>query len=245
MPGSEVRRPPVPRLTGMLRDSGDGALPRLGQGGPVGVRALRDQVAAVVREQIISGELPPGVRLREQELSDRHQVSRGPLREALRQLEVEGLVRSEPYRGSVVTQIDTLTVHEVLMPVRVVLEICGFRHARAHLDEAAAADLGAHLARMAEAARRGDTQAVVELDVDFHRAVMQLSGMAEASRLWESLSGSIRRFFYTTTQHSAQYLNDSVVDHQRLLDALRDAPPEELESLVRSHILDVPGYPQR
>src|SRR6202521_5912686 len=99
-------------------------------------RSLRQQVASSLRDAILSGSLKPGQRLVEEEISQGMHTSRGPLREALRQLEQEGLVMSVPYRGSFVSRISTLEVIEVLIPLRSTLEGFGFAHAIDNLTAA-------------------------------------------------------------------------------------------------------------
>ena len=89
--------------------------------GPAAGRSRRDQVVEVLRNAIISGAYEPGERLVEATLSQELGTSRGPVREALRQLEHEGLVTSFPYRGAVVLGVSDEEVQEVLIPIRLTL----------------------------------------------------------------------------------------------------------------------------
>ena len=92
-----------------------------GKGGPRG-----QQVVEILRSAIIAGRYEPGERLIEATLSSELGTSRGPVREALRQLENEGLVMSFPYRGAVVLGVSDEEVQEVLIPIRLTLERYSF-----------------------------------------------------------------------------------------------------------------------
>ena len=102
---------------------------------PAAVRSLRHWIADTLREAIITGRLEPGDRLRELDLSQQMKVSRGPVREALRQLEQEGLIVSFPHRGTEVVGVSAEEVRHVLIPIRLTLERFAFRHALPILAE--------------------------------------------------------------------------------------------------------------
>jgi DNA-binding GntR family transcriptional regulator len=84
-------------------------------------QTAQDVVLASMRDAILSGELPPGTKLRQEKLGERFGTSRIPMREALRALEYEGLVRSVPYRGFTVTELDADDIEEVY-DLRILLE---------------------------------------------------------------------------------------------------------------------------
>ncbi len=88
-----------------------------------------------MREAVITGKFLPGDRLIEEELSQQMGISRGPVREALRQLEQEGLVVSFPYRATEVIGVSDEEVRDVLLPIRLTLERFAFRHALPLLEE--------------------------------------------------------------------------------------------------------------
>src|SRR5262249_61047177 len=86
----------------------------------------RERVIETLREEIMLGKLVDGERLIEDQIARRLETSRGPVREALRQLEHEGLVVSFPYRGAVVAGVSDEEVQHVLIPIRLTLERCCF-----------------------------------------------------------------------------------------------------------------------
>src|SRR5688572_31652651 len=126
------------------------------------------QIADVLRTSIIAGRFEPGERLIETALSAELGTSRGPVREALRQLENEGLVMSFPYRGAVVLGVSDEEVQEVLIPIRLTLERYSFVHAAERMTDADFAELGKQIWAMEQAEKAGDLEKIVEADLRFH-----------------------------------------------------------------------------
>ena len=126
---SDGRRPPA-EATGADGEAGR-------RNGPRG-----QHVIELLRTAIISGRFEPGDRLIESALSTEFGTSRGPVREALRQLENEGLVMSFPYRGAVVLGVSDEEVQEVLIPIRLTLERYSFVRALPTMTEDDFAELG-------------------------------------------------------------------------------------------------------
>ncbi len=108
--------------------------------GPVSASTLRDGVADALRQAIISGRWSPSSRLHEVRIAQQMGVSRAPVREALRQLEEEGLVRSEPNRGTFVTELSIRDIEEI-QRLREVLECFALRRAADRLMGAGLANL--------------------------------------------------------------------------------------------------------
>jgi DNA-binding GntR family transcriptional regulator len=209
-------------------------------------RSLRQQVAASLRDAILSGSLKPGERLVEKDISQGMHTSRGPLREALRQLEQEGLVMSFPYRGSFVSRISAVEVREVLIPLRVTLEGFGFEHAVGNLTEADVAELRGILAHMEEAVQAGDFIGLVEDDVAFHGLVMSRSGQPQTIQIWGTIAPRMRAYFYTHLRDvmpSKEQLDRVPGDHRALFDALVARDRGRVAALLHKHVRDLPGLP--
>jgi DNA-binding GntR family transcriptional regulator len=207
-------------------------------------RSLRQQVATSLREAILSGSLKPGQRLVEKEISQGMHTSRGPLREALLQLEQEGLVMSFPYRGSFVSRISEVEVREVLIPLRVTLEGFGFAYAVGNLTEADVAELQRILADMEEAIREGDLIGLVETDVAFHGLVMSRSGQPQTTQIWGTIAPRMRAYFYTHLRDvmpSQELLDRIPGEHRALFDALVSRDRERVATLLLEHVRDLPG----
>jgi DNA-binding GntR family transcriptional regulator len=134
---------------------------------PARRRGLADEVADRIREAIFGGAYAPGSQLREVELADALDVSRGPVREALLRLEREGLVRSEWHRGATVT---TLSAHDVseLDSLRGALEQLAVQQVIANASDEDIATIEKAAQRMA---RAEDEHEMVRYDIAFHDAV--------------------------------------------------------------------------
>jgi DNA-binding GntR family transcriptional regulator len=197
-----------------------------------------------LRDAILIGSLQPGERLVEEDISQGMHTSRGPLREALRQLEQEGLVVSFPYRGSFVTHISTVELREVLVPIRATLEGFGFAQAIDNLTEGDFAQLDGVVAHMEGAVRAGDIVSLVEDDVAFHGLVMSRCGQPHATQLWGTIAPRMRAYFYTHRRDltpSMEQMEKIPEKHRALCDALLVGDRIRITALVIDHVHGGPG----
>ncbi|HSN35074.1 MAG TPA: GntR family transcriptional regulator [Arthrobacter sp.] len=154
-------------------------------------KSLREQALSALRIAITSGELEPGRHLVETELSDMLQISRGTLREALRQLEQEGLLSAGPRGRLSVRHLDAKEIRDIFA-VRAALESLAARTLCELPDrEQVTASLRTAVGAMAAAAR-GTLEERIESDLEFHRTMCRLTGNETLLHSWESLEGSIR-----------------------------------------------------
>jgi DNA-binding GntR family transcriptional regulator len=154
-------------------------------------KSLREQALSALRRAITSGELEPGRHLVETELSEMLQISRGTLREALRQLEQEGLVSAGARGRLSVRHLDAKEIRDIFS-VRAVLESLAARTLSEMPDkEAALAELRTAVEHM-EQATKASLEDRIESDLEFHRTLCRLSGNETLLHSWESLEGSIR-----------------------------------------------------
>jgi DNA-binding GntR family transcriptional regulator len=208
---------------------GDGAV----KGGPRG-----QQVMDAVRNAIISGRFEPGDRLVESALSNEFGTSRGPVREALRQLENEGLVMSFPYRGAVVLGVSDDEVHEVLIPIRLTLERYSFVRAIAMMTDDDFAELGKQIWLMEQAGKANDLIKLVEADLAFHEIVISASGQQHTMQIWRTIWPRIRAYFVRYERHRS--FKETVEEHRVLLAALQTRDPANVLEQLERHI-DVPA----
>lgn len=127
--------------------------------------------------QILHGELLPGTRLVEDRVAESLGVSRAPVREALRLLATEGFVELLPRRGAAVARLDADEADE-LFDVRMALESLAARLAARRVDDRTRERIETILSSAQAASEQGDQEALVELNADFHNAVIELSGNA-------------------------------------------------------------------
>jgi DNA-binding GntR family transcriptional regulator len=154
-------------------------------------KSLREQALSALRTAITSGELEPGRHLVETELSDMLQISRGTLREALRQLEQEGLLSAGPRGRLSVRHLDSKEIRDIFA-VRAALESLAVRTLCELPDRATViASLRSAVDAMAAAAE-ASLEERIESDLEFHRTLCRLTGNETLLHSWESLEGSIR-----------------------------------------------------
>jgi len=203
-------------------------------GAPGRASPRRERVLEALREAIVVGRYADGDRLIEDRIARELKTSRGPVREALRQLEHEGLVVSYPYRGAVVQGVSDEEVHEVLIPIRLTLERFSFTKALERMEEVDYAELAKEVWLMREAARDGDLLRCVEADIRFHEFVLSCSGQPHTAQVWRSIAPRIRAYFFRYGRHSD--LGRIAVEHDDLLSALRSGDRKVLMRALEKHI---------
>ena len=148
--------------------------------------SLSKVVSEKIRGQILAGRLKPGERLVEDRLSAELGVSRVPVREALRGLSMEGLVRLEPNRGASVTEVTPQLLAE-LVEVRTLLEALNARLAARRHDPEIVALLQDTLRRGNEAAQSGTADELAQLNAEFHERLAEASRNSVLSDIMRSL----------------------------------------------------------
>jgi len=204
--------------------------------GPIARRALYQEVAERLRRLIYRGELAAGAWVDEQSLAARFGTSRTPLREALKVLHAEGLVRLDPRRGSFVAGELTPGDLDDLFPVMALLEgRCAYEAVR----KASAADvarLEAIHARLEELAAEGDVDGYYESNYVFHETIQELARNPWLSRIVSEL----RRFLRLLRGRQLRVpgrLQASLAEHRQVMRALRRRDAEGAERVMRAHLL--------
>jgi DNA-binding GntR family transcriptional regulator len=203
-------------------------------GAPVAYRSLADQIASSIREAIAQGKIPPGARLLEPSLAKEMGTSRAPVREAIAELEREGLVVKEANRGARVAELTEQTVREVA-EVRGLLEGAAASLAAERLTPADLEALEALAAGMRDAARRGEYGRLVELDYQFHATICRASGHRVLYETWVAISGKVRLYLSAT---NLVYPNqqDIAHGHRAILDAIRAKSKERAHRAMQEHL---------
>lgn len=200
-----------------------------------GRRRSAEDAYREIRDQILRGDREGGEWLREGELAVSLGVSRTPVREALRRLAAEGLVRHEPNRG---VQVESLSIHDLD-------EIFSLRSALEPLGSAMAATSGLadlreleQLADAMDAAAAGirpDLDEVTRLNNRFHRAIMEAAGNGRLTQMVSSVV-EVPLVWRTFSHYSSEAMRRSLAHHHELVDALRAEDPVWAESVMRSHV---------
>ncbi|MDE2605336.1 MAG: GntR family transcriptional regulator [Burkholderiales bacterium] len=196
--------------------------------------SLHDEVAARLRERIFAGELPPGSFLDEVKLAEQLEISRTPLREALKVLTAEGLVRHEPRRGCFVAEVTEQDLDEIFPVIALLEGRCAFEAAQnaTDADLAVLEDLHDKLARHAKARR---INAYYEANYAIHEAIIALAG----NRWLAGVIGDLRKILKLARQqqlHAPGRLEQSLSEHLAVFAALKARDPEGAEAAMRTHL---------
>lgn len=194
---------------------------------------LYTRIAANLRGEILDGALRPGQRLREQEVAERYGVSRVPVRDALRRLEVERLVDAVPNRGAFVAVVGAEEAAE-LLAVRLVLEELIVRQAAEHRTEDELAELTEICGRAQRSLRGARPAELVALNTEFHRALGRASHNATAVGLVEQLRVRIELVYAGKLPRRAE---SSWKEHAAILAAIAAGDVEAAGAALRSHLL--------
>ena len=204
--------------------------------------SLPEAVGRALRHRILNNEIPAGTRLVEANLAAEFGVSRGTIRDALRNLQAEGLIAIVPRRYSVVTRMSIEDAEDVCY-ARYVLEDAslgaGWRHNGAELTSA----LQAAIEQMEAAARAGDTDTLVEWDTRFHELLVDVSGRDRLKQLWSMLNSQMGALMRSEIERRGTGLSEAVQRHRELLDAMLSGDNERLREALKEHYLA--GFPAR
>lgn len=153
---------------------------------PVENRTLRDRATDALRDAITHGVLKPGQRLGERELAAELDVSRLPIREAIQQLEYEGLLVSIPRKGTFVVEITDDDVVEIFS-LRTAFESLAIRLVTESATLAQIARLQSYVDEMGDASARQDYPALWDVDIDFHTTLCTIAGHGRLLKHWSLL----------------------------------------------------------
>ena len=190
-----------------------------------------------LREAILHGEFYPGESLPEVHLSKIFKISRGTIREALRNLQEEGIVQIIAHRGAIVTELSAKKAEEIytlraqLEPyaVRLTMEKFGFSALDIHKLQSIVEELG-------ELQQGDDPYAVVSIDMKFHRLVYNRCEHQLLLQVLGSLRSLTRLFILNTKIFQSDLTRDDI-SHQTILDSIRSCDPERAEDITKQHII--------
>lgn len=195
---------------------------------------LRDVVFKTLRQAILKGELEPGERLMEIQLAERLGVSRTPIREAIRKLELEGLVLMIPRKGAEVAKISESNLRDVL-EVRRSLEELAIDLACQRITEEELDELNKAEVDFKAAIENGDAMQIAQTDESFHEII---SNSTKNQKLVQILN-NLREQMY---RYRLEYIKDAdkrqilMVEHEHILKALTLRHIQEAKMAVREHI---------
>jgi GntR family transcriptional regulator, gluconate operon transcriptional repressor len=196
---------------------------------------LADRAADMLRERILAGDLVSGDRLVESRIAQQLGISRGPLREALKQLAADGLVREEPRRG---TFVATPTVEDVrdAYDLRVAIEVKAARLVIANGDRAALDALRRAAEGVATAARSGDLRTLVKADYAFHEALCRASGNRRLLDAFVRNASVLRILLRLEEERFYRSFDEIAIQHRDLFAAVEAGDAAKAEAMVTEHL---------
>ncbi len=194
---------------------------------------LRLRAHSMLRGEIMSGRLGPGDKINEVHVSTAMGVSRGTLREAMRELEQEGLLRSIPHRGTYVSRIGARDARE-LQEVRLALEVTAAIHDAAIWSPKIERFLRERYRTLERTYRTGSFLERARADLSFHEAFVEATENRILLRTWQTLVGSITVMVLSVGEVEMTELQ-APADHEALLDAVASRDADEIRRTFTSH----------
>lgn len=195
---------------------------------------LRDVVFNTLRQAILTGELKPGERLMEIHLADKLGVSRTPIREAIRKLELEGLVTMIPRRGAEVAQITEKSMNDVL-EVRRALDALCVELACERITEEELVTLKAACDEFEAAIRTGEVKKIAQADVALHDIIVQATGNRRLIQLVNNLAEQMYRYRFEYIKDISQH-EMLVEEHRIIYESILNKDKETAAQAARTHI---------
>lgn len=202
-----------------------------------GYKPLRDVVFETLRDAIITQVLKPGERLMEIQLADEMGVSRTPVREAIRKLELEGLVVMVPRKGAYVAGVSMKDIHEVY-EVRAALEMLAVTLAAERITDEELDALERQVLRESEAESNADENAldnIIYIDSSFHDIIYQAAHNQRLVQFVNILQEQLQRFRAASLSRPGRS-KTALEEHKQIVEALSERNGELAAKLAKEHI---------
>ena len=213
--------------------------------GSISAHSLADQARDLIREAIFEGKIKPEERLTIERIAAEFGISRTPVREALKALETDGIVRIQPHRGAIVQRFDADELSE-RYTVRALLEGYAGECACKTADETIARDLDANCDQLQQAiaaTSSDDLDAIrvlVDLNSQFHDRILHASGSKTVLRTLEALRMPVAyRLYIWRVPERRQFSLDC---HRRIAEAFRADQPKQVRRLMEAHLLEARDF---
>lgn len=200
-----------------------------------GKYSLRGKVFHTIREDILSGKYEKGEELKEIAIGEALGVSRTPVREALRQLELEGLVEIIPNKGAYVIGLSAKDIEDIYT-IRSLLEGLSAKWAVRYITDEQLAALEENVDLSEFYASKGNFDQVFELDSKFHEILYESSGSKTINHLLSDYHHYVQRVRRVTIANGRAYKSNG--EHRNILNAIKERNGDEAERLATAHVLN-------
>lgn len=201
---------------------------------------IREQVASLIRREIITGNLYPGQQIVEREISERLKTSTTPVKEAIRVLVAEGLLSSIPRRGTFVSEFARQSLEQITI-MRSALEGVAAHIATLHFNQLDIAELEELLNEAEQYLHDGNLEEAVNINTEFHKKIRNACNNLFLIRIIENLNTYEKEFRYNALKD----LNERKIgfnEHQEILEAIKRIDCESVENRMRAHVRRSANY---
>lgn len=195
---------------------------------------LRDVVFKTLRQAILTGELKPGERLMEIHLANKLGVSRTPIREAIRQLELEGLVIMVPRKGAQVASITEKSMSDVL-EVRLALEKLAVELASKRINAEQKEELKEAMELFEKKVSEGDVSEIAKADVTFHDKIFEATGNMRLGQIVNNLAEQMYRYRFEYIKEEGGH-NRLIEEHRWIYDSIVSGNVNDATGAISLHI---------
>lgn len=197
-------------------------------------KPLREIVFEALREVILNGQLKPGERLMEVQLAEEMGVSRTPVREAIRKLELEGFVVMIPRKGAYVSDLSTKDIADVF-EIRSALETLAAVLACDRITNEELEELERILIKVADCVAANDLEKLVEADTQFHDVLYKASRNSRLVQIISNLRENIQRF-RAISMGTPGRMRETFEEHKQLVEAITERNAELARRIAQEHI---------
>lgn len=198
-------------------------------------KSLHEELVDHLHAMILGGDLAPGEKVPERALCEQFGVSRTPLREALKIVAADGLIRLEQNRGAWVTEVTAQEIEEVF-PVLGALEALAGELACKHITTRELGAIRTAHERMGQCFTRGDLDGYFRLNQKIHRAIVQAARNPTLSATWRALSIRVQRARYLANRSDDRW-SAAMAEHERILQLLEARDAGGLARLLSAHLM--------
>lgn len=197
-------------------------------------KPLHNMVLDILREAIVSGVLKPGEKLMEAQLAEDMGISRTPVREAIRKLELEGFVHMIPRKGACVAEYSEKDIIDTFR-IRLALEKLAVELAVERITDEKLEELKRVIEEEAVSIEQGNLEAMVEKDAEYHELVYRTAENKRLEVIMSNLQGQIRRFRFVSLGGQGRG-NEVLEEHYRIYDALKRRDVKLAQERIEEHI---------
>ncbi|CAG9607720.1 GntR family transcriptional regulator [Pseudoneobacillus rhizosphaerae] len=199
-------------------------------------RTLSDDVATLIRKMILNGTLKPGERVNQVQLAEKMEISRGPIREALRLLQNEGLIKHEANKGTFVSTLSTQDIYEIYT-LRALLESEAARLASPNLTAKDFDTLDLLINDFSKALEENDLEREARIDIRFHHTIVSASKHQRLIHMHQQLDTQVGAMYFTVANNLPTRASKVVENHHLLVEAFQSGDLQAIQKVISNHYL--------